>query len=105
MHNKRKHTHTNCRIRQLTSPRSSLLHTTSTINKAILSHLGCSFSGVIKAGAAQEHVELFPGLASRLFHMQIALNLWTAARVQKVLENERTTTSIVNTAAGQGYDN
>lgn len=47
--------------------------------------LGCSFSGVIKAGAAQEHVELFPGLASRLFHIQIALNLWTAARVQKVL--------------------
>lgn len=54
--------------------------------KKHVSHLGCSFSWVIKAWASQEHVELLPGLSSWLLHIQVALDLRTAAGVQKILK-------------------
>lgn len=66
---------------------------------AVIYHLGCSFSGVVEPGASEEHVELFPRLASRLFQVQIALDLWTAAGVQKVLQKHRTTAAMWITAA------
>lgn len=63
-----------------------LLHAAFRINSAVINHLGCSFSRVVEPGASQEHVEFLPGLAPRLLQVQIALNLWTAAGVQKVLQ-------------------
>ena len=44
-------------------------------------HLGRSFSRVVEPRAAQEHVEFLPGLASRLFQVQISLDFWAAAGV------------------------
>lgn len=53
-----------------------------------MKHLGRPLGGVIEAGAPQEHVELLPGFTAGLLQVQIALNLWTAAGVQKVLQEE-----------------
>lgn len=66
------------------------------IRSAELFHLGGSFSGEVEPGAAQEHVELLPGFASRLLQVQITLNLWTAAGVQEVLPHTHTHTHIQN---------
>lgn len=52
-------------------------------------HLGRPLGGIIEAGAPQKHVELLPGFAAGLLQVQIALNLWTAAGVQKVLRRRR----------------
>lgn len=50
-----------------------------------LACLGYSFSGVVKARAAQEHVKLLPGLATCLLHVKKALDLWAAAGIQEIL--------------------
>lgn len=61
-------------------------------------HLGRPLGGIIEAGAPQKHVELLPGFATGLLQVQIALNLWTAAGVQKVLrgdaKNSETSTAV-----------
>jgi len=48
-------------------------------------HLGAALGGAVEAGAAQEEVDLLPGLAARLFGLQEALDLWTGAGLQQLL--------------------
>lgn len=51
--------------------------------------LGYSFSGVVEARAAQEHVKLLPGLAACLLHVKKALDLRAAAGIQEILHGGR----------------
>lgn len=52
------------------------------IKSACLWH---SFGWVVQPRPAQEHVEFFPRLASRLFHIKETLDLRTAAGIQEIL--------------------
>lgn len=52
------------------------------------SDLGGAFGGAVEPGAAEEKVDLLPGLTTGLFDLQEALNLRTRPGLQQVLRNK-----------------
>jgi len=64
------------------------------------SDLGGAFGGAVEPGAAEEKVDLLPGLTTGLFDLQEALNLRTRPGLQQVLRNTRDQNSDLSLFSG-----